>query len=147
MMEFGALCVRQSRSQLQNRNRTDPSLIDECRHELVFPFDHPRGHTYTPESSRLNQRLFFVALSSCCRRRWCARPRREQGTRSEGLPRIEACAAWGRRHRPFVSQGKQDCLCYWKSKGATLDARGAWMAWMCTTGVRARHAVPLLEEN
>ena len=38
VMEFEALCVRQSRSQLQNRDRTDPSLIDECRHELVFPF-------------------------------------------------------------------------------------------------------------
>jgi hypothetical protein len=56
------------------------------------------------------------------------------------------CQVLGRALRGDGGTG-WDRLCYRKSKGATLDARGAWMAWICTTRVRARRALPLLEEN
>jgi len=35
----------------------------------------------------------------------------------DGSQALEACAAWDLGHRPFGSQGKQDCLCYWKGNG------------------------------
>ena len=52
---------------------------------------------------------------------------------------------WGVRRVGTEAQAGLPVLL--ENKGARLDARGAWMAWMCTTRFRARRAVPLLEEN
>jgi hypothetical protein len=33
---------------------------------------------------------------------------------------VELCGASGKAHRPFGSQGKQECLCHWKANPAGL---------------------------